>query len=787
MTCCPPLPAVKNAKANAAERGHNWDQQYYSQWVREDDDGLAHMDVLAPSIHCAACIQKIENGLKKCDGVRRARVNLSSKRVSLSWQKGRIAPGEIMAQLEGLGFKALPFDAAKLNQSAHQNEGARLLRAVAVAGFAAANIMLLSVSIWSGASDATRAMFHWLSALIALPVVLYAGQVFFSSAFNAVKVFRMNMDVPISLAVILATGLSLYETINGGEHAYFDAAVSLLFFLLIGRYLDYMMRAKAHSAISHLIALSASGAEVIDEDGQKYFVPIDEIVPGQKVMVAPGQRVPVDGIVLTGMSDLDQALVNGESLPMSAGPGDKLYGGTLNLSGPLVMEVSHGARDCFLASVVELMEQAESNKAPTMRLADRAAQIYAPAVHLVALVTFIGWLWASGGDWHHSLFIAISVLIITCPCALGLAVPVVQVVACGVLFRRGVMVKEGDALERLREIDHVVFDKTGTLTLGAPQLVRWPDAFEDQKLLSLALGLAEGSHHPLAKALVAAINARGGEFSGSHSLPDMPLEQSEEVPGAGMRAVYEGRELRLGKRSFIGNADRAAGDEEAQAYMELWFSYGDEAPICFLFEDALRADARETIAALRGAGMKIEILSGDRAPVVARAAAELGVAHYRAECTPFDKADYVASLGREGAKVLFVGDGINDGPALAAGHVSMAPSSASDLGRTAADLVFFGTHLKTIIFAYRTARAAGALVRQNFAFAAFYNLVAVPLAVLGFATPLFAAIAMSSSSLIVTLNALRLRLMKESRGKPGQEPLDIHSLQTHIASQPQTH
>lgn len=716
-------------------------------FVRIGDDGLKHLDLMAENIHCAACIHKIERALRAFPEVREARVNLSLRRVAIVWHGEEADPRQFINALARLGYVSTPYDPALLDETTRAADR-DLLRCLAVAGFAAANVMLLSVSVWSGnASDmdpSTRDLFHWVSALIALPAVAYAGRPFFFSAWSALRHGAMNMDVPISLGVILASASSLFETMHGATHVYFDASVTLMFFLLCGRYLDRQARAKARSAAEHLLALTAIAATVVLADGSRRSVPVTALRAGMRVEIAAGDRIPADGAIESGQSELDNSLLTGESLPVEASPGDKVLAGALNLSHPLRVHVTAAGENTFLASIASLMAAAEQGRARYVRLADRIARLYAPVIHVVAAGTFAGWLVFSHAGVHGALMAAVAVLIITCPCALALAVPVVQVVASGLLLRRGILVKKADALERLASVDTIVFDKTGTLTEGRPQLLNAAEV--PDRALRLAAALARYSCHPLALALAEAV--RG---------PVPVLQDVSEMPGRGLAAQADCGLIRLGSQRYCGPMGPG---EAADGLMEMWLAVPGESPRRLAFADQPRADAKQVIGQLRQRGYRLALVSGDRPSAVSGLARDLGIDDWRAGCMPAEKVEALDALAKAGRKVLMVGDGLNDAPALAAGFASMSPASAAAVSQTAADLLFQGKLLAPVALALSLARGADRLVRQNFAVAIFYNLAAVPLAIAGMVTPLIAAVAMSSSSLLVTLNALRLKRIR---------------------------
>lgn len=734
MTCCPPTADRGIAAAAPRATGTAGDEVLLASRVVGDD--LRQTDLSVPGIHCGGCIRAIETALGALPGVEYARVNLSNRRVAIRWRQDG-PPPPFQATLAGLGYEAHLYDADGEGKDPVLGE---LVRALAIAGFAASNIMLLSVSVWSGAEPATRDLFHWISAGIALPALIYSGRIFFRSAWSALRHGRTNMDVPISIGVSLAFAMSLYETINQGREAYFDASVSLLFFLLVGRTLDHMTRQRARTAVTGLARLAARGATVQRSDGSRDFLPVSEIEPGMTILLTPGERVPVDARVKAGSSDIDRSLVSGESEPQAVGPGALLQAGTMNLTGALTITATAAAKDSFLAEMVRLMEAAEAGRSRYRRLADRVSRLYAPTVHLAALFAFAGWVLATG-DYHRAITIAVAVLIITCPCALGLAVPMVQVAAARRLFENGIMVKDGSAMERLDEVDTVVFDKTGTLTLAG---LRLSDADRiDPAHLAIGASIALHSNHPHSRALagLAGRNAAAVAFDGVR-----------EHPGLGIEGIAGPRVFRLGRASWaLATQGSPRPDEDGTVLSE-----DGRLLEVFRFDDRLRPGAVEALADLQRIGLEVEMLSGDRATAVEEMAARLGIARFEAGALPGEKTARLAALAEAGRKVLMVGDGLNDAPALVAAHVSMAPATAADVGRNAADFVFLRESLDAVPLTIAVAREAGRLIRQNFAIAILYNVIALPVAVMGYVTPLVAALAMSGSSVIVVANAFRL-------------------------------
>lgn len=690
-----------------------------------------------PEMHCAGCIAKIERLLPQQPGIRSARVNFSAKTVAVGHSPGLAEP-DIVRAFDAIGYEAQPLHSAAAAQRSLALK--RLVRALAVAGFAAMNVMLLSVSVWSGAEGSARDLFHWISAIIAIPAVAYAGRPFFVSAWRALRVGTTNMDVPISIGVTLATGMSLYETIIGGPEAWFDGALMLLAFLLAGRVLDEMMRGRAASGAETLVRRTAPGAMRLDPDESSHWVAAEQLQPGDRVLVAAGERLAADGIIENGASRFDLSLLTGESRPVILGPGAEATAGTLNLDAPVTLKVTAVGEARAIAEIARLMESASQAKSAYVRIADRAARLYAPCVHLLAALSFAGWMIAGAG-WHHALLIAIAVLIITCPCALGLAVPVAQVVVCGAMMRAGLLVKNGDALERLAQADEAFFDKTGTITLGRPEPSGLGALGEEERYI--ARGLAMASRHPLAVALRHALGGAG--------VGPAPLTDISEVPGDGVHALFEGMPVAM-RRPTV----KELGGLDDDLAMAVTLDLGKGRTHLIRFADAVRPGAEQALVELKALGLPASIMSGDRLEAVVGLAASLGV-EGQGRMLPKQKLERLEAEVAVGRKPLMVGDGLNDGPALAAAHVSMAPASASDVGQQAADIVFLGDSLLSVPRAVRASRATMRVVRENFVLAVGYNVLAVPLAISGHVTPLVAAVAMSTSSLIVVANSMRLR------------------------------
>lgn len=686
----------------------------------------ANVTLSVPAMHCAVCMRKVEDTLNALPGVTGARVNLTLRRVSAHSDRPE---ADLVQALADVGYEAFAFDLGTL-EGQSDPIGRNLLIRLGVAGFAMMNVMLLSVAVWSGAQDATRDLLHLIAALIALPAAAFSAQPFFINAWAALRHGRLNMDVPISLAIILAALMSLYESLNGGQHAYFDAALSLTFFLLIGRYLEHRTKRSARSAAGDLAALEVHKTQ--RWKGTKLTtIPINDLKTGDLVHVAAGARVPADGLLTSEYALTNRSFLTGESAPVDHRNGASLSAGEINIGAPFSMRAEAVGEDTTLRQMARLVEAAENVRNRYTNLADRAAKIYAPAVHLLAAAAFLGW-WVGSGDPRLALNIAIAVLIITCPCALGLAVPAVSTAAIGKLFQKGFLVKSGVALERLSEVDEVVFDKTGTLTNPEASLDLHHLTQSDK---AIAVALAQRSEHPIARAVAQALQ----------DVEPAALTEVRELKGNGIEALAGTRPVRLGRASWIGSPGKGTA-----------LAIGSKVkPIAH--QDILRPGALNAIAGIAKLDLPITLLSGDTKEKTLALAQSLNIQNASWGQTPTEKANALKQRADAGSNVCMIGDGLNDTLALASAHASIAPGSALNAARNAADIILVKEDLSELAEVFSTARMAVHLSRQNFAIAALYNAIAIPVALAGLATPFLAALAMSLSSLTVLINAFRVR------------------------------
>lgn len=714
-----------------------------AEFIATEKDGTNSVSLMVQGMHCAACIWLIESILKKKDNVLTARINLSKKTLFLRFSGDKKSANDLVKLIHDIGYKLLPFDEEVLN-SADKKYNDSILQALAVAGFGAGNIMLFSFSLWfSSVVDmgvSTRNLLHFFSSLIALPVIIFSARPFFSSAIKSIKQGYPNMDLAISIAIFLACVVSLLETFRSAQNVYFDSAVMLIFFLLIGRYLDVKARKKAFAVATEFTMLAASFGR-IEENSKVKILPSRQLREGMILLVAAGEKIAADGIVIEGESEIDTALITGESLPKRIAVRGEVFAGTVNLLQPLKIRITKSSQNSLLAEIIRLSEEAESKKNHYIRLADYLSRFYTPVVHLIAFATFLFWF---KNGWEAALMNATAVLIITCPCALALAVPIVQTIAISNFIKKGILVKSGEALEKLRETDVVVFDKTGSLTIGSPKLLDNIDLSTTKstslEFLKLAASLTKNSRHPIAQAISASYD---GE------LEELQIKESQ---GLGLEAEFGGKILRLGRKEFCGVKSEF---KNAEKLLTCFAKFGEDEMV-FLLSDEIKSDAKLAVERLKSDGKKVILLSGDLENVVRDVAKKLEISEFYFAQTPISKVQFLEKLKAENKKFVMIGDGLNDAPSLALAHVSVSFSKASDIAQNIADVVIQGQKLIPLIELFDSSKKAISLMKQNLWIALIYNLVAVPYAIAGHVVPLIAAIAMSSSSLLVLFNSLRM-------------------------------
>ena len=717
-------------------------------FVEVDERNLKTASLILEGITCAACIWLSERHVRTLPGVVEFHVNYSTHRARVRWDDSRVRLSEILKAIAAIGYVAHPYDPGR-QDALYRQERQRALRRLAVAGLCSMQVMMLGWSLYAmdyDASDVTemRAFLRWVSALLTLPVVFYSAQTFFVAAWRELRQRRLGMDVPVSLAVILAFVASLWATVTHGPDVYYDSVTMFAFFLLTGRYLEMGARHGAGQAAEALVRLLPATATRLRDEGEE-LVAVAELVPGDRVLIRPGETVPADGTVLDGRSSVDESLLTGESLPRARGVGDELVGGSTNVESPLEMRVDKVGDDTVVSAIVRLLDRAQAEKPRVALLADRVAGWFVGALLLVA-VAVAAWWWPV--DPTKAFYVTLSLLVVTCPCALSLATPVALVAATGSLTRLGLLTTRGHALETLARATHVVFDKTGTLTRGELRLhaVRTFGGVTRERALAVAAALERRSEHPVGRVLAAA---------GADGLVATDVTAS---PGEGVEGTVEGARYRVGKPEYVAALSGVAvdlGDEPAATRVVL----GDERGLvaAFVLRDELRGDAKATLRRLRWLGVEVELLSGDAAGAVEHVARELDVQTWRAGVSPAQKLARVRELQAQGAIVAMVGDGVNDAPVLAGANVSVAMGSGTQLAHASADMVILSERLENLAAGVAAARKTRAIIRENLLWALLYNLLAVPLAAAGWVTPWMASIGMSASSLVVVLNALRLK------------------------------
>ncbi|PVZ70499.1 heavy metal translocating P-type ATPase [Pelagibaculum spongiae] len=744
-------------------------QQDYLVDSKTTDNGAndqREINMLVEGIHCAACVWLIEKSLSKDGGVVEARVNLSGRRLKLRWDNSQTQLSNIIKRLSSIGYSATPFDPEQAEGQIKKANKTLLLR-LGFAAFCMMNLMWVSIALFAGADDGEfRSLFHWVGFALATPCMIYSGWPFLRGGWSSIQTASLTMDLPIAIGILATWSYSSFVTFTQSTtgDVYFDTVVNFVFIILVGRYLEAISRRNAVVSSQRLMDLQPRVASVLLDDNSEQIRPVRTLSAGEKVQVKPGGRVPVDGMIVDGQAQIDESMLSGESEPVTKATGDSVFAGSQNISGSLTVQITGTLKDTALGKIIALVEEAQSSKAPIQMLADKIVPWFVAVTLLLSLSTFAFWLFSgnmTAAEVEFALLASVSVLIITCPCAFGLATPMAVAVASGLGAKNGILIKHGAALEYLASADEIIFDKTGTLTCGEPKLDQFivADGVDKPTLLTKAGLLESRSEHPLAKAVVAAASEL------KKSLIDVELTNFQSFQGLGVSADFKESELKIGSRKWLlqqnislpDNMLQQAEAASQQALTDVWLVENQRVVGLMLIGDTPRSDAKSTLSQLKSAAVSVSLLSGDRQPVADAVAEKLGGMDYViAEVLPAEKDAEIKKRQQNGKKIVMVGDGINDAPALARADVGVALASGTDVSMDCADIILSHNRLADLPLARRLSQATMTTIRQNIGLSLAYNIVLVPLAVTGQITPLFAAIAMPISSLVVIGNAARL-------------------------------
>lgn len=719
------------------------------EFVHRNESGVAEATLAIDGITCAACAWLIENQINNLDGVEYTGVNLSAQRATLRWDMNKLPFSKLLAEFKSIGYSAQPWQANEQQQKLEKEQKTAIRRLI-VAAIGSMQAMMFGISLEAGVlanfmEPELLILFQWLSFFVTTPVVVYSAWPFFKNALNELKNRRLNMDVPVSLAIGLGYTASVWALLTGTGELHFYAIAMFSFFLLFGRYIEMRTRHRIGNAGNALQDLIPQAAILLDENQQEVYLPSRNLKVGDLILVKPGHTLPIDGVIVSGHSSVNQATMTGEYLPVACYPGHQVLAGTQNIDSPLTVKVEKVGQDVRLASISRLSERALAEKPRIASLANKVSSYFVGALLIISVIVFTVWL---GIDSSRAFWVLVALLVVTCPCALALATPTALAVANSTLARQGVLITRGHVLEGLAKADHIIFDKTGTLTEGRLELksVHWLAAANDPRqpqIKRYAAALEAQSEHPIARAFAEMRD------------PDLTAEAIQAFTGKGLSGNIAGQEYRLGRADFAWTqAVLTPPEQEGQ-----WLLFADnQAPLCwFRLSDQLRPDTKTMLQALQAMGITFELLSGDQEGSVESIANELGITHYTASATPERKLEKLRELQQQGKQIIMVGDGVNDVPVLAGAQVSIAMGDATDLAKTSADTLLLSSHLIKIPQAIQKARMTNRIIKQNLMLSLVYNLIALPAASMGLVPPWLAAVGMTSSSLLVVLNALRLR------------------------------
>nr|WP_086940106.1 heavy metal translocating P-type ATPase [Thaumasiovibrio occultus] len=688
------------------------------------------------AVSCAACAWLIEQKIGRISGVVKIHVNTTTHRALLSWDDSQVSLSELLAALHQLGYPAAPFAFDAQEQTYHQMMKQYLYR-IGIAGLATMQVMMIAVALYfevfSDLDEDFKTYFRWVSLLFATPVLLYSAMPFYTNAKRNLKARTLGMDVPVSIALLLAYFASLFATVKGNGEVFFESIAMFTFFLLVGRYLEMRARHVAATASTNLLKLVPMMARLHSDEE----VAAKKLNPGDVIKILPGETVPADSVITEGSSEIDESLLTGESVPIHKTKGDQVYAGTMNVNGNLICQVESAQKASLVNNIIKLQDAAQANKPKMAEFADAVARHFVIVILIIAAATWVYWHFHQPDD---AFWIMLAVLVATCPCALSLATPAALTCGTSLLSHKGLLLRKGHVIESLGKVNHLLLDKTGTLTEGNVKLNQTYCLanFSEREILDLAAGLERHANHPIAKAFVAT--------------SDQPVDFSEvsNQIGAGLKGAYQGAIYKIGTYAYCTDGGAADRDD-----IQVWLSRDHQVIAGFCLTDPIRKQSASFIQTMQAQGIQVTMLTGDQSCVADQVASQLNIENVHSGLSPSDKLDFLSHLDSQQVTMM-IGDGVNDAPVLAQAHLSVAMGGGSDLAKTSADLVLLGDDLGKLIEGKEIAGRTYRIIKQNLCWALGYNVVILPLAVSGLVAPYIAVLGMSLSSLIVVGNSLRL-------------------------------